>query len=128
MCQLNKHNKLHVIRAENSPCVLNCLACQQNMPLFQDLDQCCLAVAEQLNFKLRCYTLSVGAFPGITKKAMVYFSQETKQMWSANGSKQQQDAGAEAIDGGALWLPGNVVLELQMLPMVQPAPQSCSCC
>ncbi|KAL0043699.1 hypothetical protein WJX82_003553 [Trebouxia sp. C0006] len=55
---------------------------------------------------------------GITKKAMVYFSQETKQLWSANGPKQQQDAGAEAIDGGALWLPGNVVLELQMLPMV----------
>lgn len=55
---------------------------------------------------------------GKTKKAMVYFSQETKQLWSANGSKQQQDAGAEAIDGGALWLPGNVVLELQMLPMV----------
>lgn len=65
--------------------------------------------------------LLVSAFPGKTKKAMVYFSQETKQLWSANGSKQQQDAGAEAIDGGALWLPGNVVLELQMLPMVQPA-------
>lgn len=84
------------------------------MPLFQHL-------AEQLNS-------SLGAFPGITKKAMVYFSQETKQLWSANGPKQQQDAGAEAIDGGALWLPGNVVLELQMLPMVQPAMQFCSCC
>ncbi len=78
-------------------------------------------MAEQLNS-------SVGAFAGITKKAMVYFSQETKQLWSANGPKQQQDAGVEAIDGGALWLPGNVVLELQMLPMVQPATQSCSCC
>ena len=67
----------------------------------------------------------------MTKKAMVYFSQETKQMWSANGSKHKQDAGDEAIDGGALWLPGNVVLELQMLPMVQPATQCwqqyCSC-
>ena len=51
-------------------------------------------------------------------KAMVYFSQETKQMWSARDAQQQQNPQAEAIDGGALWLPGNVVLELQMLPMV----------
>ena len=48
----------------------------------------------------------------------MYFSQETKQMWSAKDAQQQQNPQAEAIDGGALWLPGNVVLELQMLPMV----------
>ena len=48
----------------------------------------------------------------------MYFSQETKQNWSANDPKQQEDPQADAIDGGALWLPGNVVLELQMLPMV----------
>ena len=55
---------------------------------------------------------------GMTKKAMVYFSQETKQLWSASDAKQQQNTGSEAVDGGAMWLPGNVVLELQMLPMV----------
>lgn len=52
---------------------------------------------------------------------MVYFSQETQQSW-ASGSEtldtasQQEEEGD--VDGGALWLPGNVTLELQMLPMV----------
>lgn len=49
---------------------------------------------------------------GITRKAMVYFSQETKQLWSASAPNQQQDPACEAVDGGAMWLPGNVVLEL----------------
>ena len=57
---------------------------------------------------------------GATKKSMVYFSQETKQAWSASGPQQQlSDTEEEAVDGGALWLPGNTVLELQMLPMVR---------
>ena len=57
---------------------------------------------------------------GTTKKAMVYFSQETKQAWSASGPQQQlPDTEEGAVDGGALWLPGNTVLELQMLPMVR---------
>ena len=49
---------------------------------------------------------------------MVYFSQETKQKWSASTSQQDVSAEEGEIDGGALWLPGNTVLELQMLPMV----------
>ena len=49
---------------------------------------------------------------------MVYFSQETKQKWSASSSQQDLSAEEGEIDGGALWLPGNTVLELQMLPMV----------
>ena len=55
---------------------------------------------------------------GVTKKAMVYFSQETKQTWSASPAAQDLAAEHGEIDGGALWLPGNTVLELQMLPMV----------
>ena len=59
---------------------------------------------------------------GVTRKAMVYFSQETQQSWSSgvdtlNAEAQQHEEGD--VDGGALWLPGNVILELQMLPMVR---------
>lgn len=58
---------------------------------------------------------------GVTRKAMVYFSQETQQSWQScsdtlNAKSQQDEEGD--VDGGALWLPGNVILELQMLPMV----------
>lgn len=56
---------------------------------------------------------------GVTKKAMVYFSQETKQRWTAAPADQDVAAEQGEIDGGALWLPGNTVLELQMLPMVR---------
>lgn len=55
---------------------------------------------------------------GVTKKAMVYFSQETKQRWSTAPADQDVAAEDGEIDGGALWLPGNTLLELQMLPMV----------
>lgn len=55
---------------------------------------------------------------GITKKTMVYFNQETKQAWDACDEQNQADAQDHAVDGGALWLPGNTVLELQMLPTV----------
>ena len=49
----------------------------------------------------------------------MYFSQETKQRWSAAPADQDVAAEQGEIDGGALWLPGNTVLELQMLPMVR---------
>lgn len=55
---------------------------------------------------------------GMTKKAMVYFSQETKQKWSSSPAEQELAGEQGKIDGGALWLPGNTLLELQMLPMV----------
>lgn len=55
---------------------------------------------------------------GVTKKAMVYFSQETKQRWSSSPAEQKLAGEQGEIDGGALWLPGNTLLELQMLPMV----------
>ena len=48
----------------------------------------------------------------------MYFSQETKQRWSAAPADQDLAAERGEIDGGALWLPGNTLLELQMLPMV----------
>ncbi|KAL3157302.1 hypothetical protein ABBQ38_001532 [Trebouxia sp. C0009 RCD-2024] len=49
---------------------------------------------------------------------MVYFSQETKQRWSSSPAEQELAEEQGEIDGGALWLPGNTLLELQMLPMV----------
>ena len=80
---------------------------------------------------LSCESVHTGIYPppplplscesvhtGVTKKAMVYFSQETKQTWSAAPADQDLAAEHGEIDGGALWLPGNTVLELQMLPMV----------
>lgn len=57
---------------------------------------------------------------------MVYFSQETQQSWSSGVDSlnvESQEHEEEDVDGGALWLPGNVILELQMLPMVSSAPQ-----
>ena len=43
---------------------------------------------------------------------MVYFCQETQQLWGAPGA-----AGSE--DGAALWLPGGCLLELRMVPPVR---------
>ena len=60
-----------------------------------------------------------GVHAGVTKKAMVYFSQETKQRWSSGPAEQELAGEQGQIDGGALWLPGNTLLELQMLPMVR---------
>lgn len=52
---------------------------------------------------------------------MVYFSQESQQSWLSCAetldARSHEDEEGE-VDGGALWLPGNVILELQMLPMV----------
>ena len=60
---------------------------------------------------------------------MVYFSQETQQSWSSGvdslnvESPEHEEHEEGDVDGGALWLPGNVILELQMLPMVSSALQ-----
>ena len=43
------------------------------------------------------------------KTLLMYFSTETQQDWRP-GKREPDDA------GGAFWLPGNVLLELQMLP------------
>ena len=49
---------------------------------------------------------------GQVRKTNVYFSQQTRQDWQpAQGMEPGQD-------GGALWLPGNTMLELRMLPTV----------
>lgn len=63
---------------------------------------------------------NLAVYSGMTKKAMVYFSQETKQKWSSSPAEQELAGEQGKIDGGALWLPGNTLLELQMLPMVSP--------
>lgn len=67
---------------------------------------------------IEAITVSLVAYAGVTKKAMVYFSQETKQRWSSSPAEQELAEEQGEIDGGALWLPGNTLLELQMLPMV----------
>ena len=47
---------------------------------------------------------------------MVYFSQETLHAW--------RPTTAEPADGGgALWLPGSILLELRMLPPVRGGPE-----
>lgn len=40
----------------------------------------------------------------------MYFTQETAQRWGPPA--------AEPVDGAALWLPGRLLLQLQMLPPV----------
>lgn len=61
---------------------------------------------------------------------MVYFSQETQQKWAAglegpsNSEEEEDEEGV--VDGGALWLPGDILLEMQMLPMVRLAQYRCS--
>ena len=46
---------------------------------------------------------------------MMYFAQETRQLWGKPGP-----VGGE--DGVALWLPGGILLELRMVPPVRPTP------
>lgn len=55
---------------------------------------------------------------GGEKRIMMYFAQETRQLWGKPGP-----VGGE--DGVALWLPGSILLELRMVPPVRPPPPGC---
>ncbi len=52
------------------------------------------------------FSCSAGDDP---KTVLMYFSSETQQDWKP-GKREPDDA------GGAFWLPGNVLLELHMVP------------
>ncbi len=50
-----------------------------------------------------------GLSAGEKKKINLYYVQETYQQWG-------QGKASYSLDGAAVWLPGNVLLEIQMIP------------
>lgn len=48
------------------------------------------------------------SFTGETKQLMLHYSQETQQAWAAPAAAPE--------DGAALWLPGQLLLQLRMIP------------
>lgn len=54
-----------------------------------------------------------GVWPwaGEPRQLLVYYNQETLQRWK-RGARNPSD------EGGAMWLPGGVALELRMMPAV----------